>query len=1013
MSILLLLFAFVIGYATFIENDFGRSTAKSLVFSSWWFELILALLVFNLVNNIVKYRLFRWEKIAALTFHVSFIVILIGSAITRYISYEGMMHIREGDSTNLFISDDTFLKIHIDDRVHQYKYEKKLFLSAIYDNSFDINVDFKENDISINYIDFLPNVTDSIITGVAGGKKALNLVVPGKNGMQDEFLFDNQQKNINGKLFTLNNPKEGAINLFYEGDFVTCISSEYINAMSMLNQQTQVYDPNIKFNLNKKTLHTVNDLSFVLKDILIDAKTIQISKSSKMTDGSEDALIINVSANGISKEIVLYGGKGYQADEEYFTIDNLNFKLGYGSKYYTTPFRIKLRNFQLDRYPGSESPSSYAAEVTVLDGSFVKDYRIFMNNVLNYKGYRFFQSSYDKDEKGTILSVNFDWWGTLITYIGYFLLGLGFLLVFLTKNTRYNLLSKKLDKLSLIIIFTLFSSTFSIASDSQIKNEFNQNHISKFDALVVQDNGGRLKPLHTLTSEYLRKIYGKSNYNIVTSDEVLSSTEVVLHMMYNPKDWGNKPIIKVSHPELQNLLVSEINKKYVHLSFNTFFDSSGTYLLNNDVELAYAKLPKDRGTYDKDIIKVDERVNLCFAIFSGSIFRLFPLPNDKNNTWYDYTQSYLFSNKDSLFVANIIPMYFQSLREAFIKDKWTTADTIITYINKFQNKYGEEVIPSQKKIDYEIFYNKINIFSSLFMYYFLSGIILVFMYIFSLFNKNSIIKNLITVLKYLIIIGFILHTLGLGLRWYISGHAPWSNGYESMIYISWATILSGIIYAKRSVLTLAATGVVAGLLLMVAHLNWLDPSITNLVPVLNSYWLLIHVAIITSSYGFLSLAAILGLISLWLIIFTNSSNKNKLEGTLKEITIINEKSIEVGLFMLTIGTFLGGVWANESWGRYWGWDPKETWALVSILIYSFVLHMRFIPVLKGILTFNAVSMFAIWTIIMTYFGVNYYLSGLHSYAAGDPMPIPVFVYYLLAIMIVSTLIAKLRFKKNY
>ena len=308
--------------------------------------------------------------------------------------------------------------------------------------------------------------------------------------------------------------------------------------MSMLNQQTNVYEPNIKFNLNKKTLHTVNDLSFVLKDILIDAKTIQISKSSKMNDGSEDALIINVSANGISKEVVLYGGKGYQADEEYFTIDNLNFKLGYGSKYYTTPFRIKLRDFQLDRYPGSESPSSYAAEVTVLDGSFIKDYRIFMNNVLNYKGYRFFQSSYDKDEKGTILSVNFDWWGTLITYIGYFLLGLGFLLVFLTKNTRYNLLSKKLDKLTLIIIFTLFSSTFSLASDSQIKNEFNQNHISKFDALVVQDNGGRLKPLHTLTSEYLRKIYGKSKYNLLSSDEVLSSTEVILHMMYNPKEWG-------------------------------------------------------------------------------------------------------------------------------------------------------------------------------------------------------------------------------------------------------------------------------------------------------------------------------------------------------------------------------------------------------------------------------------------------------------------------------------------
>ncbi|MEC9209913.1 MAG: cytochrome c biogenesis protein CcsA, partial [Bacteroidota bacterium] len=184
-------------------------------------------------------------------------------------------------------------------------------------------------------------------------------------------------------------------------------------------------------------------------------------------------------------------------------------------------------------------------------------------------------------------------------------------------------------------------------------------------------------------------------------------------------------------------------------------------------------------------------------------------------------------------------------------------------------------------------------------------------------------------------------------------------------------------------------------------------------PVLKSYWLMIHVAIITASYGFFSLGAILGLIALWLIIFTSSTNKFKLRKTLTELTIINEKTLEIGLFMLTIGTFLGGVWANESWGRYWGWDPKETWALVSVLIYAFVLHMRFIPFLRSQLIFNTVSMFAIWTIIMTYFGVNYYLSGLHSYAAGDPMPIPTFVYYLLALMIVTALIAKLRFKENY
>jgi len=392
---------------------------------------------------------------------------------------------------------------------------------------------------------------------------------------------------------------------------------------------------------------------------------------------------------------------------------------------------------------------------------------------------------------------------------------------------------------------------------------------------------------------------------------------------------------------------------------------------------------------------------------------MFPLPNDSNNTWLTYTQSEQFSSNDSLFVANIMPMYFRGVKEGFATNNWATADSIIGYIQKFQLRYGAEVLPSKIKIDLEVKYNKLSVFSKLFMYYLLVGILLLAVVIISLFKNNQLLSFLLQFFKWAIIIGFLAHTFGLGVRWQISGHAPWSNGYESMIYIAWATILSGVIYAKKSTLTLAATAVVSALLLMVAHLNWLDPEITNLVPVLKSYWLMIHVAIITASYGFLVLGAILGLIALLVITFTNSTNKVKLKNTLSELTIINEKSLEVGLFLLAVGTFLGGVWANESWGRYWGWDPKETWALVSVLIYTFVLHMRFIPSLRSKLTFNAVSMFAIWTIIMTYFGVNYYLSGLHSYAAGDPMPIPTFVYYLLVLMIVTAIIAKIKYKKHY
>ena len=956
-----------------------------------------------MINNLIKHKLFRLEKIASLTFHLAFIFILIGAGITRYISYEGMMHIREGDSTNLFISDDTFLQVHIDDKKHQYKYDKKLYLSGITSNIFNIKVNFKENDISIRSVEFLPNVKDSLFVGYEGGKKMLHLIVPGENGMQDEFLSDKEQRIIKGEVFTFNNPLVGAINFSSDSNLIYCNSPNFVNTMSMETREVSSFDSLQSFLFNKKTLHTINGLNIVLKNILDNAKIMPISTSNVMVDGAEDALIVKVMANGKEHLITLYGGRGYAGIDEVFAIDNLNFKLSYGSKYYSTPFRVKLRDFQLDRYPGSMSPSSYAAEVSVLDGEYEEEYRIFMNNVLQYGGYRFFQSSYDKDEKGTILSVNHDWMGTFVTYIGYFFLILGFVLVFLTKKTRYNFLTQKLKKLSVVILLPLFFSNTLFASDV-----ISANHTANFDALVVQDNGGRLKPVHTQTSEYLRKIYGKDKFNHQ------SATQVIIGMMHDPISWSKEPIIKVSHQKLRELVnKSDLKSKYIRVCFNDFFGENGNYLLTNVVEQAYEKLPKDRGQFDKDVIKVDERVNICFAVFSGGIFRLFPLPNDSNNTWLSFTSVIDFSGNDSLFVANIMPMYFSGIKDGLENNNWSTADSIVSYIHKFQARYGAEVLPEKLKINLEITTNKFNLFSKLFLYYFILGLLLISFIIFQLFQEKKWVSIFISVLKWLVIFGFIIHTFGLAARWYISGHAPWSNGYESMIYIAWATILSGLIYTKRSALTLAATAVVSGLLLMVAHLNWLDPEITNLVPVLNSYWLMIHVAIITASYGFLVLGAILGLISLWLIIFTNSDNKIKLNNTLTELTIINEKTIEVGLFMLTVGTFLGGVWANESWGRYWGWDPKETWALVSILIYVFILHMRFIPTLRSKLIFNTVSMFAIWTIIMTYFGVNYYLSGLHSYAAGDPMPIPTFVYYLFALMLLSAILGKIKFKKYY
>jgi cytochrome c-type biogenesis protein CcsB len=224
-----------------------------------------------------------------------------------------------------------------------------------------------------------------------------------------------------------------------------------------------------------------------------------------------------------------------------------------------------------------------------------------------------------------------------------------------------------------------------------------------------------------------------------------------------------------------------------------------------------------------------------------------------------------------------------------------------------------------------------------------------------------------------------------------------------MIYIAWATVLAGFMFSKRSSMTMASTGILAGLILFVAHLNWMNPQVTNLVPVLNSYWLSIHVSMITASYGFLGLGALLGFITILLFILKNKNNEVHISLSIKELNAINEMSLMVGLVLLTLGNFLGGVWANESWGRYWGWDPKETWALVTILVYAVVVHLRFIKEIYSEFNYSVISLLAFSSVIMTYFGVNYYLAGLHSYAKGDPVPIPDFVpiSYLVVFLVIA------------
>jgi cytochrome c-type biogenesis protein CcsB len=535
-----------------------------------------------------------------------------------------------------------------------------------------------------------------------------------------------------------------------------------------------------------------------------------------------------------------------------------------------------------------------------------------------------------------------------------------------------------------------------------LNNIISVEHADNFGMLVVQDEGGRMKPFNTTASEILRKVSRKSEF------KGLNPNQVVLGMMQNPYLWQLVPMIKVGNQELRDKLSLKEN----YTTFLSFFSNEARYVLTQDVQNAYTKKPAERNKYDKEVMAVDERVNICYMLYNGSFSRFFPIPNDVNNKWISPSMNNgLLMGTDSLFVNSILSIYFQSIQQALNNGEYEVANNTLSAIKNYQLKFGAEVYPSEIKITTEVLYNQLQIFNKLSYFYALIGLIMVILLIQQILKERRWRTYIIKIAYAFNMLAFFAHTFGLMGRWFISGHAPWSNAYESVIYIAWATVLAGFIFSKKSMMTVAATAILSSFLLMVAALNWLDPEVTNLVPVLDSYWLLIHVAIITASYGFLALGALLGFLNLILMIIQNQYNKQRLSHSIKELTIINELSITTGLFMLSIGTFLGGVWANESWGRYWGWDPKETWAMASMLVYIFVLHMRFIPKLKSVFAFNFASIVAYSSIIMTYFGVNFYLSGLHSYAKGDPMPIPSFVYYSIIIISLITFVAHMRQKK--
>ena len=886
--ILLAILAIGAGVATFIENDFGTSTARVLVYNNIWYETMLVLTTVNLTGIIYKFKM--WKNTPRFLFHSAFVVILIGAGVTRYVGYEGVMQIKEGSTENRMISLEPYLQVTIKEDGKTY---------------------FKE----------------------------------------------------------------------YQMEFTTLMKS--INEFS----------------------HTI---SYNDKNVVVDYKDYFLAKKDTAKMGM---LTVDVTANGETKEIKLPGRRSQKGMQRDLQFGDTTVSLEYGSKILYLPFAIKLNDFQLDRYPGSMSPSSYASEVTVIqEDNTSYDYRIFMNRTLHQGNFLFFQSSYFPDETGTVLSVNNDP-GKWPTYFGYFLLTLGLVLNFFDKKSRFAKLtkfvaSKNIASLTVACLLA-FATTNSNAAqtDEEFKAKaqqtveylktFKENSdvtAKKFARLVTQSSSGRMKPISSLNIEIVTKLSGKSSLLGMNADQI------VLGMLSRPEIWRDLKIIKIKTPKLKQFIGVDEKRKYI--AFSEVF-KDGEYLLSKESEKASLTKPNERGTYERDIIKVDERLNIMYAVFNASLFNIYPKldltdENAHNNKWFTPMQAIdSFEGKNKTAVEQMT----RGLISTIIQNKWDEADNYISLLSTYQEKVGAEVNLSKAEIDNEIMFNELDIFPKVMLAYLILGFFILIAAFIVVFNPKIKPRKTTFVFFAILSVIFAVHTFGMGFRWIISGHAPWSDTYETLLYISWSAIFAGVMFFRRHLLALSSAVIVAGIFMFVAHLTGIDPQITNLVPVLKSYWLTIHVSILTASYGFFALGAVLGYMTLIMFIFRK--NRPHVDDTIKHVNAINEIALIVGLAAITIGNFLGGIWANESWGRYWGWDPKETWAYVSIIMYAIVIHLRFVKGLATPFVFAVASLLSFSTILMTYFGVNFYLAGMHSYATGDPVPVPTWVYYVLGLIFVT------------
>lgn len=633
----------------------------------------------------------------------------------------------------------------------------------------------------------------------------------------------------------------------------------------------------------------------------------------------------------------------------------------------TLPFYVKLNRFSIVQHAGTAAPADYITQFSIVDGAKTIRTQVSMNKVTTYRGIRFYQASYDQDNRGSYLSVNSDPYGIPITYMGYAMLFFSLIWLLIDpRGTFRRLLKSPLLQKSALTVVLFFSIVFSGLAGGSSGNAHAATLVPESTAYRIGelyiDYNDRICPMQTFAYDFVKKIYGKRSYKGSTPEQVLAS------WIFYFNEWCSEPFVRVKSSELREHLSLD---KYT--SVNSFF-RQGSYILGQYVA-EYSEGHQD--AFHKACADMDSRLQVIMSLRNGAPLRIFPHTSENGCTeWFSPFEEYpkALGRENILFFKNVFPLVYGQL----IRGNIGGADTILDKIRAYQEGNAGSSLPSETQVKAERINNAIPFATILFMVNLTLGFLTLFLLIRALANPDRKILGMshgiwLHGLQTLLTVSFLMLTFCLILRWIISGNIPLSNGYESMLSVAWFVLLIALLLPYRLsalpsyYLTLFGF-LLSGFFLLVSHINQMDPAIGHIMPVLNSPLLGIHVSIIMMSYALLALTFICSMIGLWL------------KGQADMLQVLSRIFLYPAITTMGLGIFIGAIWANISWGTYWSWDPKETWALITFMIYAVVLHTQSFPLFCRPKAYHLYMVFAFLSIIMTYFGVNYILGGMHSYA---------------------------------